>query len=69
MDLFMTGNTRCRNMQNALGNVARCGKPAVIRADGKFFEVTHLSDRPVQPGQHPFTLRVGETVHNWEPAL
>lgn len=68
MPFYMTGTTTCRNRQNADDNVARFGKPAVIRIEGKFHIVTRLSERPIQPGQVEFKLREGETIYNWAPS-
>lgn len=61
---YLTGTTTCRNMLNALDNVDRYRKPAVIRqrSDG-FYIVTRLATKPVQPGQYAFVLLHDEKVY------
>ena len=61
---YMTGCTTCRNMDNALDNVARFRKPAVIRQEGRFYIVTRLATKPVQPGQFAFKIKEGEKIFN-----
>ena len=61
---YMTGTTTCRNRQNAESNVARYGKPAVIREEGNFHIVYRLQTKPAQPGQFVFRLQEGEEVLN-----
>jgi len=68
MPFYMTGTTRCISYRNAASSVERLEQPAVIRRDGRFYVVTRLCERPVQPGQFEFKINEGETVYNWEPA-